>query len=68
VKLTDAAGPTQIEFDPSWSPEGEFIAAASSRDGDFDIWLIDPNTGSYLRNLTDENPDADGNPAFGWVP
>ena len=68
AKLTDAVGNMQIEFNPAWSPDGDWIAVASTRDGDFDIWLVDPNTGAYFRNLTSDNPATDGNPAFGWVP
>ncbi len=68
AKLTDAVGNMQIEFNPAWSPDGDWIAVASTRDGDFDIWLVDPNTGAYFRNLTNDNPATDGNPAFGWVP
>lgn len=53
-----------IEFSPTWSPYQNLIAVSSKRDGDFDIWLVDPNTGAYLRNLTNDNPFVDGNPAF----
>jgi hypothetical protein len=33
-----------------WSPTGKWIAFASDRDGNFDIWLIKPD-GSGLRKL-----------------
>ena len=68
TKLTDSTGTVYRELDPAWSPDGTVIAVASSRDGDFDIWLVDPNGGGYLTNLTNSNPDSDGWPVFGWAP
>jgi Tol biopolymer transport system component len=68
IKLTDATGPSQIEFSPAYSPDGDWIAVASTRDGDFDIWLVDASSGAYVRNLTNENPGTDGNPTFRWAP
>jgi Tol biopolymer transport system component len=35
---------------PDWSPTGEWIAFASDRDGDFEIWLVHPD-GTGLRKL-----------------
>ena len=65
TKLTDSTGATYDELTPSWSPDGNSIAIGSKRDGDFDIWLVDPNGGGYKTNITDSNPDIDGYPACG---
>jgi hypothetical protein len=65
MKLTDSTGADYDEFTPDWSPEGNTIAIGSGRDGDFDIWLVDPNRGGYLTNLTNSNTEFDGLPAFG---
>jgi len=67
TKLTDSTGEVYSEFTPSWSLDGKAIVSGSNRDGDFDIWLIDPNGGGYITNLTNSNPDMDGYPVFGWV-
>jgi Tol biopolymer transport system component len=67
TKLTDSNGRAYAELTPAWSPDGAFIAVGSQRDGDFDIWLVDP-TGGYRVNLTTENLEADSFPAFVWVP
>ena len=68
LPLTDADGVSFAEFTPAWSPDGTVIALGSDRDGDFDIWLVDPNGGGYLTNLTNSNPDIDGFPTYGWAP
>jgi Tol biopolymer transport system component len=39
------------DYDPSWSPDGERIAFVSKRDGDWDIYLVDPDGGNLV-NLT----------------
>jgi Tol biopolymer transport system component len=67
TKLTDSNGREYAELTPAWSPDGKVIAVGSQRDGDFDIWLVDPS-GGYVRNLTAENPETDSFPAFVWVP
>jgi Tol biopolymer transport system component len=46
-------------------PDGGQVAFQSSRDGDADIWLVDVARG-LLHNLTVNNPDFDGSPA--WSP
>jgi Tol biopolymer transport system component len=49
---------------PTWSPDGQWIAFHSDRDGDFDIYIVRPD-GSDLRQLTD-NDDNDMQPS--WSP
>jgi Tol biopolymer transport system component len=49
---------------PTWSPDGQWIAFHSDRDGDFDIFIVRPD-GSELRQLTD-NDDDDMQPS--WSP
>ena len=68
TKLTDSTGLDFKELTPDWSPDGRNIAISSNRDGDFDIWLVDPNGGGYLTNLTKSNSGTDSFPAFGWAP
>lgn len=63
TKLTDSDGTVYTELTPAWSSDGKFIAIGSNRDGDFDIWRVDPN-GGYLNNLTGGNTDPDGFPAY----
>src|SRR6185436_4050568 len=46
----------------SWSPDGRTIAFSGNKNGKFDIFLIDVETGTY-RNFTDDNI-FDGAPAF----
>ena len=52
------AGDTQ----PTWSPDGKWIAFTSHRDGNNDIYLVSPD-GSNLRNLTN-NPAEDKAPMW----
>ena len=40
------------ETDPTWSPDGAFLAFASDRDGDYEIYLTNAD-GSGLSKLTD---------------
>jgi Tol biopolymer transport system component len=60
-RLTDDPG---LDEYPTWSPDGQWIAFHSERDGDFDIYIMRPN-GSDLRRLTD-NDDSDMQPS--WLP
>jgi TolB protein len=48
---------------PSWSPDGEWIAFTSFRDGNNEIYVMRPD-GSSLYNLTD-NPISDWQPRWG---
>jgi len=48
----------------AWSPDGEQIAFASYRDGNWEIYIMNAD-GSDQRNVTD-NPTSDGLPA--WSP
>lgn len=66
TKITDSPGDIYSEFTPVWSQDGKTVAIGSDIDGDFDIWLVDPNGGGYLQNLTDANTDIDVFPVFGW--
>lgn len=54
------------EFDPSWSPDGRWLAISANRasPSNFDIWVIDP-IGNYLERVT-EDPAEDYHPA--WSP
>jgi Tol biopolymer transport system component len=49
---------------PEWSPDGTRIAFESDRDGDWDIWMIEPN-GANPAHLTD-SPTDEGQVA--WQP
>ena len=49
---------------PIWSPDGQFIAFASSRAGNEDVWIVRAD-GTGLRNLTND-PSGDSHPA--WSP
>lgn len=51
-------------FDPTWSPDGRYIALVSDRDGNEEIYVIE-STGGAPRRLTN-NPGHDTQPA--WRP
>jgi Tol biopolymer transport system component len=46
------------EFSPSWSPDGNWIAFTSTRDGQANIFVMDKNGGNVTRVTTDggDNP------------
>jgi Tol biopolymer transport system component len=59
IYVMDSAGNNQHrltwndanDLDPAWSPDGEFIAFASDRDGDYEVYILRPD-GSDVRRLT----------------
>lgn len=54
------------DYDPSWSPDGQFLAFMSDRDGNPEIYTMDTD-GSNIRRLTFTNHwDVDYAPA--WSP
>ena len=61
VRLTDRGG-----FAPTWSPEGTRIAFDSFHDGNWEIYVMNPD-GSNLINLTN-HPARDGGPAWSPAP
>ncbi len=61
TRLTFQAGK---DYDPSWSPNGKRIAFLSKRDGDWEIYLVNPD-GTNLVNLTN-NKYTDTDPS--WSP
>ena len=52
------------DYKPVWSPDGKHIAFASDRDGNFEIYLINPD-GTHLQRLTN-TPGHEDFPA--WSP
>tara|TARA_B100000686_G_scaffold62935_1_gene67541 strand:- start:827 stop:1174 length:348 start_codon:yes stop_codon:yes gene_type:complete len=52
-------------WDPTWSPDGKKIAFTSTRDGNWEIYIMNPD-GSDQVNLTMSNSTNEGNPA--WSP
>jgi Tol biopolymer transport system component len=50
------------DFNPIWSPDGEHIAFVSTRDGNFEIYMMDAD-GTHQRRLT-FNRDNDVAPAW----
>jgi TolB protein len=66
----DGSEVTQLTFDawdnylPDWSPDGNRIAFASNRSGNWDIFTMDPD-GSSVQQVTD-HPGADIEPV--WSP
>src|SRR3712207_3181121 len=54
-----------LDREPSWSPDGERIAFASNRDGNYEIYVMDADDGSDVDRLTDNN-DLDRLPS--WSP
>jgi eukaryotic-like serine/threonine-protein kinase len=61
TRLTFGAG---LQTDPSLSPDGRFLAYASDRAGNFDIWVQPVSSATPVQVTT--NPEADTQPA--WSP
>jgi Tol biopolymer transport system component len=53
-----------MDYQPKWSPDGKQIAFTSTRDGNYEVYLIRPD-GTGLRNLT-QHDAVDKDPA--WTP
>jgi Tol biopolymer transport system component len=68
VRGKSGTGGPATSFGPyarvAWSPDGRTLVFTSDRDGNADIYAINPD-GSRLRRLTD-NPEYDGDAA--WSP
>lgn len=58
-----------MAISPAWSPQGDTVAFACNREGQFDIWLVDPATRSYRRVTNHESADTDPvfSPDGGWI-
>ena len=63
-QLTDDPG---IDQWPHLSPDGSTLAFMSSRGGNLDIWLANPD-GTQPRNLTNDPALEDGYYGFAWLP
>ncbi|HEY44834.1 MAG TPA: hypothetical protein G4O11_12715 [Anaerolineae bacterium] len=61
-RLTDTLG---FESDPSWSPDGHWLACEFYYEGDFNIWIIPVNGGQSPIQLTN-HPALDLSPS--WDP
>lgn len=54
--------PTSVDYNPSWSPDGQWIAFTSERNGSADLYRVKPD-GTALERLTDD-PAYDDQAAF----
>lgn len=46
-----------LESEPTWSPDGRFLAYSSNRNGNFDIWVQPAGEGNAVRVTTNEAHD-----------
>jgi Tol biopolymer transport system component len=53
-----------LESDPSWSPDGRFIAYASDQSGNFDIWVRSVGEGNSIQVTSSQSHDWQPN----WSP
>ena len=60
--LTNSPGIDEVS--PDWSPDGDRLAFASDRDGDFEVYTMKPD-GSRVRQLT-ANTASEDEPS--WSP
>jgi len=60
-RLTDSPG---LDAFPAWSPDGEQLAFATDRDGNWELYVMDAH-GSEQRRLTN-TPEDESSPA--WSP
>jgi Tol biopolymer transport system component len=60
--LRRATTDTALATDPAFSPDGSRIAFASTKDGNFEIYVMDADGTNPVRVTTD--PQADGRPVF----
>jgi Tol biopolymer transport system component len=49
---------------PTWSPDSEWIAFSSDRDGDWDIYAFSTQTDELI-NLTEDWPSDEFHPSWG---
>src|SRR5271156_5221164 len=56
------AASTSLDYDPAWSPKGDWIAFTSERGGSADLYRVHPD-GSGFERLTD-NPAYEDQAAF----
>ena len=54
--LTNLTNHPNNDYDPTWSPDGDHIAFATGRDGNFEIYVMNAD-GSGLSRLTDDPAD-----------
>ncbi|HVF61987.1 MAG TPA: protein kinase [Thermoanaerobaculia bacterium] len=69
IPLDPAAGPgrwltqgNSTDRQPAYDPDGDWVAFSSTRNGNFDLWMVSTRTGA-VRQLTDDAA-ADWDPAF----
>lgn len=43
------AGTGLTDFSPAWSPDGRWIMFVSNRDGDYDLWAMEPDGGAPVQ-------------------
>jgi TolB protein len=60
----NGSGPQVTDVEPSWSPDGNRIAFASTRSGGTQIFLLDLQTGAFTQVTS--GASASGQP--GWLP
>jgi Tol biopolymer transport system component/DNA-binding winged helix-turn-helix (wHTH) protein len=53
-----------LEMDPSWSPDGRFVAYSSDQSGNFDIWVRSVGEGNSVQVTSSEAHDWQPN----WAP